>query len=283
MPPKFIMRREYLGKVVPALRKIIDYPLWMVYVDFSKVEEITDGTYMVFLAQVEKAIINKNKRVRMYVKKLPKSKKVLNTLMKQTKYEHQNIRITSNVVPNLAGSFDKVEPEFIDKIVQELKKIGISEYYQPFYDFLIELIGNATEHGIQNKNINWWLLRYRELDKKMMRYVFVDMGNGIIKSYEKSGLRKKFTFNKDTKNIPLDALNGKLGSSTQEEGRGRGLPQIREIIENGFVSNFVLITNTVSLCYSDGKFDASTNPDFAGTYYTWTINKEDYTRWKNFQ
>lgn len=250
LPNNFCMRHGFLEKVIPALRRIVTYPCERVYLDFSQVENMTEGTYMVLLAQVEKAFEEKHKEVYIF-NKLPKSKDVLNILGKPKKVKHQNIRITSDVLPK-AETNQKIDTEFIDELVVELRKIGINDYYMPFYDFLIELIGNAVEHGIQSKKINWWLLRYRSPQNKGMTYVFVDMGIGIISSYRKSGLLRKYSF-MDAKQIPLDALYGRLGSSTRQTNRGRGLPQIREIIEKGYISNFVLITNNVSLRYEVTK------------------------------
>jgi hypothetical protein len=272
------MRHGYLDKVIPALRRIVNYRGKRVYLDFSEVEDITEGTFMVLLAQVEKAFEEKNKEVYMF-KKLPQSRKVLSLLGKPKKVKHQNIRITNDVLPGTLTN-QKLDTDFIDELVSELKKIGLTTYYRPFYDFLVEVIGNAIEHGIQKKKINWWLLRYRTPYKRGMTYVFVDMGMGIIKSYKNSGLLRRYTF-KDVKKIPLDALYGRLGSSTKEPNRGRGLPQIREIIEKGYISDFVLITNNVSLRYVNGKFEVSKNPNFVGTFFSWTINKENYIQWKN--
>lgn len=276
LPAKFYMRLGYLDKVVPALRKIVTYPSNTIILDFSNVAEITEGSYMVLLAQAEKAL-TKGKTIKISLK-LPKSKKVVTFLNKQKTYVHKNIIVT-NEVSNNTESNQILDPRIVDDIVMELKKIGIKEYYQPFYEFLIELIGNATEHGIQNKNINWWLLRYRNHQKKCMTYVFVDMGLGIIKSYKNSGLLRKYMF-KDSKKIPIDALYGRIGSSTKEPNRGHGLPQMRKLVENGYISDFVLITNNVSLQYNNGKFIVAENPNFVGTYFSWTINKDNFIKWK---
>ncbi len=277
LPAKFYMRLGYLNKVVPALRKIVTYPSDTIILDFSNVEEMTEGSYMVLLAQAEKSIIN-GKKIRISSNP-PKSNEVINLLRTQKKYLHKNINITNDVIPN-AESNQILDPKIVDEIVSELKRIGINEYYQPFYEFLIELIGNATEHGIQHKEINWWLLRYRNAQKKCMTYVFVDMGLGIIKSYNNSGLLRKYMF-KDPRQIPIDALYGRLGSSTKEPNRGHGLPQMRKLVEKGYISDFVLITNNVSLQYINEKFIVVKNPNFVGTYFSWTINKDNFIKWKN--
>ena len=83
--------------------------------------------------------------------------------------------------------------EIIDEEVINLKRIGIKEYYERFSNFLTEIIGNATEHGIKNSDINWWLWRDKDYVNKKMNYAFVDMGVGIISSYKKA---KKTIFTK---------------------------------------------------------------------------------------
>lgn len=274
LPALFYMRKDHLNKVIPALRKLINYPSREVYIDFSQVEEITRGSYMVLLAQAEKAIkIGKD----IYVfKRLPKSKSVLNILGYKGNIIHKDIDLTKgNALTN-----NTVDTQMVDDIVSELKRIGINEYYQVFYDFLVELIGNATEHGIQHNKISWWLLKYRVPEQKAFKYVFVDMGVGIIRSYRES---KSLGINhfRSSKWIIKNALEGKLGSSTGQDNRGRGLPFIRRCVEKGFISDIILITNNVSLQCLDGKIIENSNPDFVGTYLSWTISKENFIRWKN--
>lgn len=294
-PEHFFMQQGYLKSVIPALKKIVSTTKNIVYIDFSSVQGMTEGSYMTLLAQVEKAYMkNANKTIRISLN-LPRSKEVINILVKQKKYKHTNIKLTSDVINKAINKVKLtsadiphaevnqiIDTDYADATVLELKSIGIKDYYQPFYDFLIEVIGNASEHGLLNKNINWWMLKYKDQSRKCMTYVFVDMGLGIIESYRRSGLLKRYSL-RDKKKIPLDALYGKLGSSTKKDGRGRGLPQIREAVEKGIVSDFVLITNSVSLHYIDSKFVVTTNPNFIGTYFSWTINKENYLTWKNSQ
>ena len=123
---------------------------------------------------------------------------------------------------------------------------------------------------------------YHSIDYKSrtVKFVFVDMGKGIVDSYRKAGLPAEYKRKPDDE-ILLLALNGVLGSSTKEPNRGRGLPQIRDMVENSLISDFVLITNTVSLRYNNGQFKKTAHQNFVGTYYSWTINKENFILWQN--
>lgn len=172
-----------------------------------------------------------------------------------------------------------VNPIVIDREVQNLRKIGIVEYYERFSNFLTEIIGNATEHGIKDKAINWWLWRDKDQVNKRMKYAFVDMGTGIITSYKKAGLPFRYWFKRDS-TILLDALNGKLGSSTKQENRGRGLPAIREMVEKGFISDFRITTNNISLHYENGEFVCTRHRDFVGTFIAWSIDRDNFNIWK---
>ena len=260
-PEKFLIESEYLDKVIPALRKIVTKPTDEVTLDFSNVSDISEGAYMAMLAQVEKAASH-NKKVILKASTI-KTLKVWQILTKDKSYKHKNVEINNDV---LGAEFaNKLYTDEVDELVEELKKLGFTSYYQPFYDFLVELIGNSVEHGIQHKNINWWLWRERDSRKKCFRYVFVDMGIGIINSYKESKMLSLLRFFNKQK-LLLDAFDGKLGSTTRMPGRGRGLPQIKDIVKRGLLSDFVFITNNVSLQYKNNKFITSSNPNFVGTY-----------------
>ena len=277
-PEKFLIESEYLDKVIPALRKIVTKPTDEIILDFSHVTDISEGAYMVMLAQVEKAI-SRGRKVTLKAKTI-KTLKVWQILTKDKNYKHKNIEITNDILK--AEYANKLHTDEVDELVEDLKKLGFTSYYQPFYDFLVELIGNSVEHGIQHKNINWWLWKERDSRKKCFRYVFVDMGVGIINSYKESKMLSLLRFFNKQK-LLLDAFDGKLGSTTRKPGRGRGLPQIKDIVNKGLLSDFVLITNNVSLQYKDNKFITSSNPNFVGTYCSWTISKLNFIVWKNIQ
>lgn len=274
LPKYFYMRKGYLKQVINTLNKIVRYPSFEIYLDFSPIEEITKGSYMVLLAQAEKAL-SSGKQILIH-NDFPKSKKVLDVLSEQKKYVHKNINLTATN----AISTDTVDTVVVSDILSDLRRIGINEDYQIFYDFLVELIGNAAEHGIQNKKINWWLLHYRVPEQKSFQFVFVDMGVGIINSYKRSKLRHRIILRRSSW-IIRQAFDGKLGSSTGQSNRGRGLPLIKHCVEKGFISNFMLITNNVSLHYANKELQISRNPNFVGTYLSWTVSKENFISWKN--
>lgn len=247
-------------------------------INLSKTERIADEVFISMFAQTEKAYIDKKckynigKATNFYVKK--KVGKYLGQATTNTM-----IHARTNNASKIYELAREVNPQVIDKEVQNLKRIGITEYYERFSNFLTEIIGNATEHGIKDKGINWWLWRDKDLVNKKMRYAFVDMGRGIIGSYKEAGLPFLYLF-KSNSTILLDAINGKLGSSTKKENRGRGLPAIREMVEKGFISDFRLTTNNISLHFENGEFVCTKHRDFVGTFIAWSIDRDNFNIWK---
>ena len=56
---------------------------------------------------------------------------------------------------------------------------------------------------------------------------------------------------------------------------------IKDMVEKSFISDFVLITNSVSLRYNNGQFEQFRHQNFVGTYYSWTISKENFLSWRD--
>lgn len=276
MPINFLLKGDYLNdsiKFLSELTKLKNKKIALILYDLIN---LTQSEVIVLAAQMEKAIQFKSNQV-FIDGGLPKNRKIKEMFLKSVGGWHVNRPISVSEATDLEKE-KTIPPGIIDDIVKDLKKIGFKEHFIPFNEFLTELIGNAAEHGVENKNINWWMHHHIDRKKRIATYTFVDMGTGIINSHKKAGIHWKYFFLNDRK-IVLDALYGKLGSSTKMKNRGRGLPQLRDTIEKELVSNVVLITNTVNLCFENGKFIANTNADFVGTYFSWTINEKNYQKW----
>lgn len=278
MPSPFSMDKSFQDKTIRFLRRLIFVKPVFIAIDYSKLRKITKGEVTVFYAQIEKGNLEFGKK---YFRsgKLPKNKEVKELLTIPNKKEstHQLFYLQKELSD--AEKAKLLYPDMIDKIVGDLRKIGISEYYFPFNTFLTELIANAVEHGIQNKNINWWLTQdLNRVDKKIV-YTFVDMGIGIVQSHKKAGLPFHYNFFSSRK-IVKDAFLGKLGSSTKEIDRGKGLPQIRDLISKNIVSDATIITNNVSLTFNNNYIQTAQTFNFVGTYYTWTISANNVKSWK---
>lgn len=279
LPEIFLIEGKNASDVSKCLYKFINHVDEKIGVNFSRIKEVTNGDVIILMAQVEKSIYsNRNSFHR--IGAMPKSKKVWRVFEKvNILHQHKTFELSDSYTSDDIEKYKMLFPEVIDNIVKELKRVGFREYYEPFYVFLTELIGNAIEHGIQHRKISWWLTKQIDNKNRIIKYCFVDMGVGIINSHRQAGLPLRYLISKDEK-VLTDAFNGKLKSSTKQPNRGRGLPQIKSMVDKGWISNLRVITNRVSMnCeFNDPQFDNI--PEFIGTYYSWTLNKSNYEKWK---
>lgn len=279
IPRYFFLKNGHIRTSVSFLRKLITTRSKTIAIDFSLMKDSTKGDITVFGAQIEKAYVEHGKSF-FRSGKLPSDRKMKKLLTFSGKTVHEN-----KPLPQYISEGDKatlINPTLIDTFVKDLRKIGIKEYFFPFNIFLTEVIGNAVEHGIENRKINWWLTQDIDFGTKSIIYTFVDMGNGIIDTHKKARLPLKYWFLNDSR-IVIDSFNGKLGSSTKLSNRGKGLPQLRGLIASEIVSNLTIITNKVNLRFKNDRFYSGKNPNFVGTFYSWTINSYNFEKWMNSQ
>lgn len=261
-PPASVDMIGILSKMVKSRKKLI-------YLDIGDVQKFDFESYIVILAQAEKSLESGRKIYLSATTSL--SRQVRNTLMTPSANSstyHQHLTGDSTVFIRQSDLSISV----LDKIEKDLKRIGIRDYYD-LNTMITEIIGNALEHGIKGKNINWWMHHY--VERGVMKIIFVDMGLGILASYRNAGMGRSH----NDAELILDVVDGKLGSSTREKNRGRGLPQIGHMARNNFISDFVLTTNGATLRLINSEYVVDRHRDFAGTYYSWTVNKENFSRW----
>ncbi len=278
LPSRISMSQDDFPEFVKSLRHIINNRFQRILLDFSQVTDLDYESYVVLVAQAEKAFYKGKKIMLHRILDSQRARSIILGKNKKYKVYHQNTPFPSLNSENYLKDA-QITPEITWRIENELRKIGIRDYYE-FNTMVSELVGNAIEHGIRHRNINWWMYHSIDYKSRTVKFVFVDMGKGIVDSYRKAGLPAEYKRKPDDE-ILLLALNGVLGSSTKEPNRGRGLPQIRDMVENSLISDFVLITNTVSLRYNNGQFKKTAHQNFVGTYYSWTINKENFILWQN--
>lgn len=283
LPNNFIFSDLHLRSTTLTLAKFSSFHGTKLKIDFSDVKNIGKGDLMVLMAQIEKNIFNRGKKIT-FIGKMPW---IVQQLLKE-KAHHIVITKENFNKYEVAEKTNQVNPIIISKNVVALEQVGIKKnssdgvgFYERIEAFLSEIIGNAVEHGIKQNNLNYWLCY--EKSKNTIKFTFVDMGIGIASSHKKARilllyrLMGKYGDNK----IVEDSLYNKLGSSTKLEGRGRGLPEIREMIENEWVSDFLLVTNKSAIRHIDDQFKFTNNKNFKGTYYSWTVSKYNFEKWKS--
>lgn len=284
LPEVFVFKDDSLDVAVRVLSCLSKSKYKRILVDFSRVRRTRKGDLMVLLAQLEKLVL-KGKSIGIKEGNIPR---VVSKIFSK-KVSHFTEKTIEKYVN--ASKSRMVDPQIVASISHEIKKLGIGRdtmhglfFYDRVESLLTEIIGNAIEHGIKEKQINCWLTS--EMNDKQITVTFVDMGQGIALSHKKANVlpwRHKVIGLFSDHGIVLDSLFGKLPSSTQEMNRGKGLPEIRSIIEKGFVSDFILITNRTSIQYINKQFVPNRVRNFKGTYYSWTINKQNYEKWESMQ
>ena len=283
LPNSFIFSELHLRSTVSTLEKFSSFRGSKLKIDFSDVNKIGKGDLMVLMAQIEKNIFNRGKKIT-FTGKMPF---IVKQLFKERAHHIVITKENFNKY-EVAEKTNQVNPVIISKNVVALEQVGIKKnssdgfgFYERIEAFLSEIIGNAVEHGIKENNLNYWLCY--EKSKSTIKFTFVDMGIGIASSHKKARilplyrLMGRYGENK----IIEDSLYKKLASSTKLEGRGRGLPEIREMIEKEWVSDFLLVTNKSAVRYMNNQFKFTNNRDFKGTYYSWTVSKYNFEKWKN--
>ena len=278
LPANFLIENFCIDSTIKVLRGMMTTRQRKVFLDFSQLKSLSYEAYLILLAQAEKAYFKKKA---IYITNIPQIA-TIRTILFGKNSNHKTVRRYFDISENKEQSTfirnAKIPPNLILGIETELKRIGIKDYFE-FNSFLTELVGNAIEHGISEKKINWWMHYYLDRKTKCVHFMFVDMGRGIVSSYKDAQLIPDR--HASIADVLMLALNGKLGSSTKQANRGRGMPQIKRMVEKKCISDFVLITNKVSLRYIDGSFVTKEHENFIGTYYSWSVNKENFSSWKN--
>lgn len=279
LPEDFTLSNGYENDFIKSINQIF-YSKQDIALNFSEIAYTTKQDIMVLVAQIEKAILFKQKKI-YRIGGMPKKRSINHILRNLSDIKHFNKSFSSSSLVE-ADHKKLLDTDLIDNTVSDLKKIGIKEYYHPFYEFLQELIANAVEHGLKQRNINWWFTFDQDNKSRTRRYTFVDMGQGIAKTHRNSGLPWNYLLSGDSK-IVADSFKGELVSSTKLDNRGKGLPQLLKMSQQGLISDLCIITNKVSLSLDQNGIICRKNINFDGTFYTWSISKKNFEEWKRLK
>jgi len=177
--------------------------------------------------------------------------------------------------------FDKTSNEQIGLSIKNSVNhlTGIEESFRPLYSIAQEMCANSIEHANEhNKN---WLFSVWYKDNDNVCFTMTDIGSGILGT-----LKRKFSqiikesLLKDNKEILNRAFEKKYTSITKDINRNKGLPKIKNISDNKYIENLVVITNNVLLNFSDDNNSRVLNKNFNGTFYYWELNKNCIEKWK---
>ena len=169
LPKNVTMSANDFPAFIKALNKVLESRYKLIYLDFSRVVDIDYEGYLVILALSERAFY-KDKKLRPC--NIPLNKNIEDVLFKNNK--NRKVYHQSDPFPSLnADSYfkdDQNTPYVTYRIENELKKIGIRDYYE-FNTMVSELVGNAIEHGIRHRTINWWMYHYKDYETRSIRFL----------------------------------------------------------------------------------------------------------------
>lgn len=178
--------------------------------------------------------------------------------------------------------FDKTSNEKLGLAIRNSVEhlTGIEESYRPLYSIAQEMCANSIEHANEhNKN---WLFSVWYKDEVNVCFTMTDIGSGILGT-----IKRKFSQQirelvlTDNKDILLRAFEKKYSSATKDINRNKGLPKIKNISDEEYIKNLIVITNNVLLDFTNQSNSKLLNRKFNGTFYYWELNKKCIEVWKN--
>lgn len=190
------------------------------------------------------------------------------------------IRKNKDDIYILSGN-NKTNQDGISAAIHKIMNaLGVSEKnYSPLYNTLGEIAGNSVEHA--NKVIsakNWFLSVHIEENRAMI--MMADIGKGILSTLNL--LLKQEIYRVVVKQLPHETLlklfKGHYQSSTREENRNNGLPDMWQRVCDNYLRNIIVISNNAILDFS-GKMTKTLNNPFPGTFYYIEIDKENIEKW----
>ncbi|ANQ49575.1 hypothetical protein MY04_2201 [Flammeovirga sp. MY04] len=243
----------------------------------QKVEKITEGAISLLLS-----IISDLERQGIFFKgEKPNSFSANKILECSGFFEHMDgsiskaNKISKNKILK-TGTKKTNQSELVPEIHSTMDTIwGMKARCPALYGGLGEMMRNTCDHAFYDDSSVIWHLGISHFeDENTCKYSFVDNGKGIIKTYQKKGIFKKFKdFFKDNADILKTAFENGIESRTGLSWRGKGLPTIFEMYKDRIITNFVVITNNVYLDF-DRKIYKTLPINFSGTYYFWKIDEK---------
>lgn len=141
---------------------------------------------------------------------------------------------------------------------------------------LTELVLNTDNHAYdeeyeEQQLDNWYLFGIKS-DTKVTFYFF-DNGQGVTRTARKKIIDKALgLINLEQINILKSIFKGEFRTKTGLGNRGKGLPQINELLIHEQIGLSLVLTNKVSRIFEDneetyGKLEY----DFRGSLFVWTL------------
>lgn len=268
---------------ISGLKKIKS-PKKDIFFNMYNVSVIDEGTIALFVSLI-KELTAKKYRIR---GNKPKNRNARKILEKSGFFEHLNgvideeNKYTSNTI--LTEGKSKTEQEETAKIVRKAIKFltGKEDKNPPLQRLFVELMANTINHGFKNvKNAKWYLSYSEEHNnsEKICKFAFVDNGTGIVETLKLKNIfqelnQRIISLFKGDYDLLLSAFEGKIGSRTGLDYRGKGLPEIYKAMENNIISNLFILTNEVILDFKNNDY-RKININHRGTFYYFELSNKN--------
>ena len=141
------------------------------------------------------------------------------------------------------------------------------------YTTIMECMGNTHNHaytGEEKFSAKWWLMALFDEINQNVHFAILDNGQGIPKTVRRTLLEKVLS---PDYVLIQSALAGELRSRLKEQERGKGLPKIKEILDNGMIADLVVISNNGYVNYKENQHRNLTQK-FFGSLVAWTIKEQ---------
>lgn len=143
------------------------------------------------------------------------------------------------------------------------------------YGVTYEMVRNSCDHAFKNQqNVKWHLAISHNEDQNLVKFSFVDNGEGILKTFRNGLLKKLLALFEDDVDILDTAFKDGIKSRTGLSWRGKGLPTIYENYEDNYIKNLLVISNDVYMHFDgNGNIQRKLSVPFSGTYYYFEIDQ----------
>jgi anti-sigma regulatory factor (Ser/Thr protein kinase) len=176
---------------------------------------------------------------------------------------------------------EQTESQIAKEVLQYVKKhLNIEQSNKntrAIYALIIEAMANTHNHAVvsHKDKKKWYLMAYYTEDGNV-EFAFLDSGAGIPKTIRQNFNEKiKFLFQSEgaaDHTLIASALNGDFRTQTGQRKRGKGLPKMNELAQEGYIKDLVIISNK-GYVNPTNDIKHNLNEKFHGTLISWKATK----------
>lgn len=275
-PENFNLKYENCERVIQYINDIKKSAAkkWNIVIDLSKVKDLKEGAIAMLLSVVTE--IKGLKKVS--ISGIAPSDRLLRTTLEKSNF-FENVPVKGQpavtTVRDFLRSGKKGDPR--NFLAEQIRKAMGTVWNQSgrnpnLRTVIFEMMRNSCDHAFQNKkDIRWHLSISHDQPNNLVKFSFVDNGEGIPRTLVKNYLTSIKTMFSGEAEMLEAAYHGESKSRTQLPWRGKGLPTIHESSIERHIKNFLVISNGVFLHF-DSKKRENLKVPFRGTYYYWEID-----------